>query len=70
VFFEVLDDLGDVLFGEGEVGRFEAVKGLLVLVGDDDVDDDELGAGAECGYAGQRWLLAGGRLGGGLRSLC
>ena len=69
MFFEVLDDLRNVLFGEGEVRRFEAVNGLLVLVGDDDVDDHELGAGAEGCDTGLGWLWGGGWLAG-LRSLC
>jgi hypothetical protein len=49
VFFEVLDCLRGVLFGEGEVGGFESVDRLLIFVGDDDVDYDELGGGAEGG---------------------
>ena len=63
VLFEVLDDLRDVLFGQGEVRRFEAVNGLLILVGDDDVDDYELGAGVEGGDTGLRWLRGGGSVG-------
>jgi len=68
VFFEVLDALRNVLFGECEVRRFEAMNGLLAFVGDNDVDDHELGAGSEGRDSGLGWLLGGGRLAG-LRGL-
>ena len=59
VLLEVLDGLRRVLFGEGEVGLLEAVNGLLILVGDDDVDDDELRASVEGWDCGLRRLLRG-----------
>jgi hypothetical protein len=43
----VLDELRNVFLGKGEVRRFETVNGPLALVGDDDVDEYQLGAGAE-----------------------
>ena len=39
MLFKILDDLWDILFGQGEVRRFEAMNGFLILVGDDDVDN-------------------------------
>jgi hypothetical protein len=47
VLFEVFDLLGDVFFEEGEVGGLEIVDRLLMAVGDDYVDDDELCTGVE-----------------------
>ena len=47
MFFEVLDDLGHVLFGQDEIGLLEAVNRFVIFVRDDDIDDDELGSGVE-----------------------
>jgi hypothetical protein len=43
VLFEGDDLLRGAVFGDGEVGHLEVVDGLLFRVGDEDVDDDELG---------------------------
>ncbi len=61
VLFEVFDLLRDVFFEEGEVGSFEIVDWVLLAVGDDYVDYDQLGTGAE-GDAGVGWLLGGSAL--------
>src|SRR6202522_3586857 len=47
VLFEVLNPLRDVLLQQGEVRGFEVVDGVLMLVGDDNVDDNELGCGMQ-----------------------
>ncbi len=49
VLLEGAEGLRGAVFEQGEVGRFEVVDGLLVLVGDDDVDDDEFCVGAQRG---------------------
>jgi hypothetical protein len=66
VLFKVGNLLGMFVFGEDEVFAFEAVDGMAVVVLDDDVDDDQLGAGMEdLGAGGMlRWWW-GGCLGGG-----
>jgi hypothetical protein len=57
---------GLVVFEEGEVGLFEAVDGVALLVGNDDVDDGEGDAGADgvlrlaggWRWGGFDWVLA------------
>ena len=44
---EGLDLLGLAVLGDLEVGRLQSATGLPALVGDDDVDADEIDAGAE-----------------------
>ena len=45
VLFEVANGLRSVVFEDVEVGLLEVVDRILILVGHDDIDDDDLGAG-------------------------
>jgi hypothetical protein len=56
MLFEAVWLDGPVVFEQGEVGLLEAVDGMALLVGDDDVDDGKRDAGLD-GVLG----LAGGR---------
>ena len=61
MLFEVADLLRGALLGEGELGLLEAADVVAGAIGDDDVDDDEVGAGLDGGDgAGGRGLTEGG----------
>jgi hypothetical protein len=61
VLLEGLDGLGLAIFKQGELIFLEAVDGMVVAVGDNDVDNDELGAGLKRGQRCAGWRLGGGR---------
>jgi hypothetical protein len=44
MFLEVIDGLLGVAFREREVGKFETMNWLVVVVGDDNIDHNKLGA--------------------------
>jgi len=64
VLVERADLLGLALFADGKVGLLQAVDVFAGAVGDDDVYDDEVGAGLDgrgLGGGACRWCGVGGR---------
>jgi len=55
VYFESLDELRNLAFREYELVAFETEHRVMLCIGDDDVDDDEVGARAkgESGISGR-----------------